>query len=120
MQRGCKCYAPGGFLRAATAAAVGVLFLGLSTGQTLAGGATAQPADSLSVVGSTTGLLPQPVAVENQPAAAVGGPAESSWQSRFHITGYLNQVFGMWLNPSATRQYTGLVPLQKDAVHHQG
>jgi hypothetical protein len=96
MQRGCKCYAPGGFLRAATAAAVGLLYLGLSNGQTLAGGVTAEPADSLSVVGSTTGVLPQPAAVETQPVAAPSGPAESSWQSRFHVTGYLNQVFGMW------------------------
>jgi hypothetical protein len=82
-----------------------LLTVGVSTSRAFAGNLSAQPADSLSVVGSTTAALPQyqPTQPEAAPAApaagpaATGGPAESSWQSRFHVTGYLNQVFGMWL-----------------------
>jgi len=82
-----------------------LLIVGVSASRALAGDLSAQPADSLSVVGSTTSALPQyqptqpEVAPGAAPVSATGGPAESSWQSRFHITGYLNQVFGMWLKP---------------------
>ena len=108
MQRGCKCHALGGFVRAATAVAAGVLCLGLYSGQSFAGGVTAQPTDSLSVVGSTTNLGAVGSSTEAlaQPAAPAGGATESSWRDRLHVTGYLSQVFGMWLNPSATRSLT--------------
>ena len=105
MQRGCKYHALGGFVRAATAVAAGVLCLGLSSGQSFAGGVTAQPTDSLSVVGSAANLGAVGASTEAlaQPAS---GAAESSWRDRLHVTGYLNQVFGMWLDPSATRSLT--------------
>jgi len=107
MQRGCKYHALGGFVRAATAVAAGVLCLGLSSGQSFAGGVTAQPTDSLSVVGSAANLGAVGASTEAlaQPAS---GAAESSWRDRLHVTGYLNQVFGMWLES------------QRDAVAYPG
>jgi hypothetical protein len=81
-----------------------LLFLAVVTAsRASAGDVSAQMTDSLSVIALTTGVLAQP-AVEAQPAAEVqpaaattGEPTESSWQQRFHVTGYLSQVFGMWL-----------------------
>src|ERR1700730_12271190 len=101
----------GGVRRVFRVLAALLLVTGIVATRASAGGLSAQPADSLSVVGSTTNALPQyqstqPEAAPAAPVSATGGPAESSWQSRFHITGYLNQVFGMWLNPSATRSLT--------------
>jgi hypothetical protein len=88
-----------------------ILFLvGIAVTSVLAGDVSAQPTDSLSVVGSTTSPLPQyqPTQPETSPAATTGGPGESSWQQRFHVTGYLNQVFGMWLqSPCAQKSDTG-------------
>jgi len=103
-----------GGTRRASAILAALLFLtGITTTRVFAGDLSAQPVDSRSVVGSTTSamLQYQPTQPEAAPVAApappAGGPAESSWQSRFHVTGYLNQVFGMWLNPPATKQFTG-------------
>src|SRR5712664_2836185 len=74
-----------------------LLFAGISATQASAGDLSAQPRDSLGVVGSNTSALPQ-----------AGGPvaAESGWLSRFHVTGYLSEQFGFWQNPSALRSFT--------------
>src|SRR5229473_7411995 len=74
-----------------------LLFTGISATQASAGDMSAQPRDSLGVVGSSTGALPQ-----------AGGPvaAETGWLSRFHVTGYLSEQFSMWQNPSALRSQT--------------
>src|SRR6266851_9275368 len=73
-----------------------LLFAGISATQVSAGDLSAQPRDSLGVVGASTGALPQPGAVA----------AETGWLSRFHVTGYLSEQFGMWQNPSALRSFT--------------
>jgi len=65
--------------------------------QSTAGDLSAQPRDSLGVVGSSTGALPQ---------AGGAVAAESSWLQRFHVTGYLSEQFGMWQNPTALRSFT--------------
>src|SRR5216683_3190537 len=84
----------GKFLRIVAAI---LLFAGISATQASAGDLSAQPRDNLTVVGSSTGALPQ-----------AGGPvaAESGWLSRFHVTGYLSEQFGMWQNPSGLRSFT--------------
>jgi hypothetical protein len=81
-----------------------LLVAGISATQASAGDLSAQPRDSLSVVGSNTGVLPG--AAGALPGS--GGPvaAESGWLSRFHVTGYLSEQFGMWQNPSALRSLT--------------
>ena len=74
-----------------------LLFAGISATQASAGDLSAQPRDNLTVVGSSTGALPQ-----------AGGPvaSETGWLSRFHVTGYLSEQFGMWQNPSGLRSFT--------------
>jgi hypothetical protein len=74
-----------------------LLFAGISATQASAGDLSAQPRDSLGVVGSNTSALPQ-----------AGGPvaSETGWLSRFHVTGYLSEQLGMWQNPSALREFT--------------
>jgi hypothetical protein len=74
-----------------------LLFAGISATQASAGDVSAQPRDSLGVVGSSTGALPQ---------AGGAVAAESGWLSRFHVTGYLSEQFGFWQNPSALRSFT--------------
>src|SRR5260370_23849802 len=71
------------------------LFAGISATQASAGDLSAQPRDSLGVVGASTGALPQPGAVA----------AETGWLSRFHVPGYLSEQLGMWQNPSALRSF---------------
>src|SRR6266849_1537379 len=73
------------------------LFAGISATQASAGELSAQPRDSLGVVGSSSGALPQ---------AGGAVASESGWLQRFHVTGYLSQQFGMWQNPSALRSLT--------------
>src|SRR5712691_9159144 len=84
----------GKFLRIVAAI---LLFAGISATQASAGDLSAQPRDSLSVVGSNTSALPQ-----------AGGPvaAESGWRQRFHVTGYLSEQFGMWQDPPSLRSFT--------------
>jgi hypothetical protein len=52
-------------------------------------------ADSLSVTGATAGVLPQ-----------AGGTTESSLLSGLHVSGYLQQTFGMYQDPPALRDFT--------------
>jgi hypothetical protein len=84
----------GKFLRIVAAI---LLLAGISATQASAGDLSAQPRDSLGVVGSSTGALPQ---------AGGAVAAETGWLSRFHLTGYLSEQFGMWQNPSALRSFT--------------
>src|SRR6266436_847721 len=60
-----------------------------------AGDLSAQPADTLSVTGAPTHILPQD--------QATGG---REWYSGFHMSGYASQTFGMWQNPTALKEYT--------------
>src|SRR5258707_12551584 len=71
------------------------LFAGISATQASAGDFSAQPRDSLGVVGSSSGALPQ---------AGGAVASESGWLQRFHVTGYLSQQFGMWENPTTLRR----------------
>ncbi len=73
------------------------LFAGISATQASAGDLSAQPRDSLGVVGSSSGALPQ---------AGGAVASESGWLQRFHVTGYLSQQFGMWQNPTTLRSLT--------------
>src|SRR3984893_7832542 len=91
----------GKFLRIVAAI---LLISGIGATQASAGHLSAQPRDTLCVVGSRTGALPG--ATGALPRS--GGPvaAETGWLSRFHVTGYLSEQFGMWQNPSALRSFT--------------
>jgi hypothetical protein len=102
----------------------------VSTATSRAGDITAQPADGLNVTNSVSNLLPQ-VSGGAPGAGAAGSPAlgaaaapgaggapavepgaapppgpESGWLSGLHISGYGNQTFGMWQNPTALKAYT--------------
>src|SRR5713226_2195669 len=74
-----------------------LLFAGISATQASAGDLSAQPRDTLGVVGSNTGALPQ---------AGGAVASETGWLSRFHVTGYLSEQFGFWQNPTALRSFT--------------
>jgi hypothetical protein len=85
-----------GFARSVVVAAGAIFFVLALAAQSTAGDLSAQPRDSLGVVSSSTGALPQPGGVA----------AESSWLQRFHVTGYLSEQFGFWQNPTALRSFT--------------
>ena len=87
------------FARSSVAAIIAaiLLFVGISATQASAGDLSAQPRDSLGVVGSSTGALPQ---------AGGAVAAETGWLSRFHVTGYMSEQFGMWQNPTGLRSQT--------------
>jgi hypothetical protein len=89
----------------AVAAAILMIIMSLATSR--AGDITAQPADGLNVTNSISNLLPQASAgaPPAEPAAAPPG-TESGWLSGLHISGYGNQTFGMWQNPTALKAYT--------------
>ncbi len=84
------------FARSGVVAAGAIFFVLALAAQSIAGDLSAQPRDSLGVVGSSTGALPQ----------AGGVAAESSWLQRFHVTGYMSEQFGIWQNPTALRSFT--------------
>ncbi|MBV8773301.1 MAG: hypothetical protein JO166_13370 [Deltaproteobacteria bacterium] len=104
-----------------TVAAAG-LIIALSFATSRAGDISAQPSNGLNVSNSVSNILPQaggapaggaPGAVAGGGAggpAAAGAPPvpgeENSWLSGLHISGYGNQTFGMWQNPTALKAYT--------------
>ena len=57
-------------------------------------GPSTQGIDSLDVDNATVGLPMQTQA------------ASESWLTGLHVSGFLNQTFGMWQNPTALRDYT--------------
>ncbi|HJU09544.1 MAG TPA: hypothetical protein VJ728_01640, partial [Candidatus Binataceae bacterium] len=99
-----------------------ILALSLATGR--AGDITAQPSNGLSITNSVSNdVLPQvgggaPAvggmggggvgAAAGAPSIGAGGPpsSERGWLSGLHISGYANQTFGMWQNPTALKAYT--------------
>ncbi len=85
----------GNFIFFATAAVL-LLPLMLGAARAQVGGASAQPGDSPGVTSPPTTNLP----VESRAASSEG------WLSGLHITGYGNQMFGMWQNPSALKDWT--------------
>ncbi|MGH7932152.1 MAG: hypothetical protein ACREQN_03185, partial [Candidatus Binataceae bacterium] len=83
----------GGMIKVLTALGLTVGVVGLCATTSLAGDASVQPANNLSITNSTVSVLPQ-------------AAAENSWLSGFHVSGFLSQTFGMWQNPSALRDFT--------------
>src|SRR5208282_1424688 len=71
-----------------------ILGMVLTAAMGTAGDLSPQHADGLNVTNSSTKLLPQTQA------------AEESWLSGLHVSGYLNQTFGMWQNPHNTHEWT--------------
>jgi hypothetical protein len=65
-----------------------------SVTRAFAAGATAQPTDEMAISGSPRELIPQTQASE---AGILNG---------LHVSGYGNQTFGMWQNPTALRDFT--------------
>jgi hypothetical protein len=74
---------------AVTAIICGLMATGVFAGE------VSDSADSLSVTGATAGALPQ-----------ASGTSESSLLSGLHVSGYLQQTFGMWQDPPALRDFT--------------
>jgi hypothetical protein len=104
----------GVFRRVSFFAGAAIVALLLSVAQSLAGGLSAQPADSLNVTNSTNGVLPQ---VGGAMPGGAGGagvgvgaggvPGETGGMfAGFHVSGYASQTFGMWQNPTALKDYT--------------
>ena len=100
-------------------AVVGALALLMSASQVMAGGVSAQPADSLNVTNASNGVLAQMGtsgaagggAAGGAPEVAMGGgpgtPGETGGMfAGFHVSGYASQTFGMWQNPTALKDYT--------------
>jgi len=95
-------------------AVVGALALLMSASQVMAGGVSAQPADSLNVTNASNGVLAQmgtSGAAGGAPEVAMGGgpgtPGETGGMfAGFHVSGYASQTFGMWQNPTALKDYT--------------
>ena len=85
----------GEFRKLSVTVIAAVVICGLAATGVLAGDMTSS-ADSLNVSGATNGVLPQ--------AGSASG--ESSLLSGLHISGYLQQTFGMWQDPPALKQYT--------------
>ena len=85
----------GEFRKLSVTVAAAVIICGLAATGVLAGDITGS-ADSLNVTGATQGVLPQ--------AGSASG--ESGLLSGLHISGYLQQTFGMWQNPPALRDFT--------------
>ena len=71
-----------------------ILGMVLTAAMGTAGDLSPQPADGLNVTNSSSKLLPQTQA------------SEESWLSGLHVSGYLNQTFGMWQNPHNTHEWT--------------
>ena len=82
-----------GFARTGLIAGGAMVFLLALAALSMAGDVSPQPADSLNITSSTTGVLPQPT-------------SEAGWLSDFHVSGFVSQTFGMWENPAALKQYT--------------
>src|SRR5690242_19549013 len=96
-------------------AVVGALALLMSASQVMAGGVSAQPADSLNITNASNGVLAQMGtgggAAGGAPEVAMGGgpgtPGETGGMfAGFHVSGYASQTFGMWQNPTALKDYT--------------
>jgi len=78
----------------------------LAVGTSRAADVSGQPANSLSVTNSVSSVLPQGAAA-TPPATSTPPPgAEESWLSGLHISGYGNQTFAMWQNPTNLVAYT--------------
>jgi hypothetical protein len=91
--------------------AVATLVLLLAAASSRAGDVSGQPANNLSVTNSVNNVLPQAVpqpAPPPPPQASTAPPpaGEESWLSGLHISGYGNQTFGMWQNPTTLEAYT--------------
>ena len=86
----------GEFRKLSVTVAAAVILCGICATNGLAGGISANSGDSLEVSGATSGVLPQ----------AAGAPGESGLLSNYHVSGYASQVFGMWQDPPALRDYT--------------
>jgi hypothetical protein len=80
----CVSVSRGEFRKFSGIMAAAFLLCGLITSSAFAG-EVAGASDSLSVTWATAGVLPQ-----------ASSSTESSLLSGLHISGYLNQTFGMW------------------------
>src|SRR5260370_11983340 len=85
----------GNFIFFATAAVL-LLPLMLGAARAQAGGASAASGDSTGITSPPPTKLP----AESRAASSEG------WLSGLNITGYGNQMFGMWQNPSALKDWT--------------
>ncbi|MGH8013691.1 MAG: DUF1302 family protein, partial [Candidatus Binataceae bacterium] len=75
-------------------------------------GAIAAFAGGETIMGDTLNITATPTQSLMQSAGAGMGTsagsstAENAWLSDLHMSGFLNQTFGMWQNPSALRDFT--------------
>jgi hypothetical protein len=80
-------------------AAASLFLLVIGIASATAGDLSSQPGDQMSVTGSTSELA--------QGAATAPVPGgENTWMQRFHVTGFLTQLFGMWEDPPSLRSFT--------------
>src|SRR5579885_1913630 len=106
-------------LRAFNAIAATVLIIAFSFATSRAGDIFAQPSNGLSITNSVSNVLPQAggaggsasMGAAGAPAVGAGtssepAGAEAGWLSGLHISGYANETFGMWQNPTTLKAYT--------------
>src|SRR5271170_6405803 len=84
----------GEFRKLSVTLAAAVIICGMAATGVFAGDVS-DSTDSLSVTGATAGVLPQ-----------ASGVSESGLLSGLHISGFINQTFGMWQDPPALRDFT--------------
>jgi len=84
----------GEFRKLSVTVAAAMIICGLAATGVFAGDVS-DSTDSLSVTGATAGVLPQ-----------ASGVSESGLLSGLHISGFINQTFGMWQDPPALRDFT--------------
>jgi hypothetical protein len=105
----------GGYSRALFGGVLGLLIVALCAVQSFAGDVSAAPVDSLNVVGSATNVLAQagagapatgPATAPTSSLPESTGSGAETWMQGLHVSGYLNQNFGMWQNPSALKDFT--------------
>lgn len=98
----------GGLVRLAAALALIMTVSGLYVSDTLAGDLSAQAAPSLSAQAAPSGQAAADPTASSLLAQTntTSQPAVESPFKDLHLSGFLNQNFGMWLDPPGLKQYT--------------
>jgi hypothetical protein len=91
--------------RVKQAAAASIIVM-LAVATSRAGDVSGQPTNGLNVTNSVSNVLPQGGGAPPPEPTTTSTGGEESWLSGLHISGYGNQTFGMWQNPTALKGYT--------------
>jgi hypothetical protein len=89
---------------------VALVAVAITSTRAIGGDLPGEPNDNISVTVSSPRILAQAqsAATLAQAQSATTPPprVESSWQQRFHVSGFLTELFGMWQDPPSLRSFT--------------